>query len=880
METLIRFARRLEMFLRREKYRRELDEEMAFHREMVEREMVSDGVPEEEAGHAARRRFGNEVRLKEHSHEVVGFWFESVVQDFRFALRQFVKAPGFALAVMLTLALGIGATTATFTLVYSTMLKDLPYPDAGRIVRIMDVRVPGQSTGPLVGAPRFFDVRERSKSFESVGFFYFDFPTLIGGKDLPVAVHAVGANAGYWKVFSVQPLLGRTFDEQDDKPNVPDAIVLSYAAWQQRFGSDPSVIGRQVTLDQKAATIVGVLPQGFRGPGGSELWHPAHFDPATWGSYRGDGLRFINVFGRMKPGTTLKMAQDDLKRIGDQLQREHPATDGMWQFGVRALREDIFGELRPAIVVLFLASGFLLLVGCVNVANLLLSRATAREREVALRRALGASETRIRLQFFIESTLLALTGGGMGLAATFFLVHGVARKLPGRLGAPGTIAMQWPVAWFAFVISVGVGIAFGLAPALQSRQVELNTNLKRGESHLAGAVGSQVRNAFIAAQVGLSLVLLIGASLLAESFWKLMKSPLGFEPKHALTFSIKLPWNSKEQDVRNFYANVQQRIASLPGVIAAGQITALPVTDWHVRQNFDAEWLPRTPHEDTVNAATRSISGDYLKAMETPLLAGRMLTEEDITAKTLHVLVNQQFVRQYSPDGLPVGRHLLSNDFLDVKSAEIVGVIGNVRGTGGSIAEKTGPEVYFPADGHSTYRSFVVRSYVPPGQLIKSIREQVHEVDPQQAVSNVRTMDDLLDEAVAQPRLNMVLISGFSVIALVLACVGIYGVVAYSVAQRRQEIGVRMALGATRAQISLLFVKRVMGAALAGMGVGICAALVLMRLLRSQLYGVAENDPVVYVGAVMLLVIPVVLATLRPARRAASVNPVEALRAE
>ncbi len=877
---LNRWFRKLGMLLRREKYQRELDEEMAFHREMVEQEMVSDGVPEEEARHAARRRFGNEVRLKERSHEVVGFWFESVLQDCRFALRQFGKTPGFALAVVLTLALGTGATTAIFTLVYATLLKDLPYPNADRIVRIKDVRVQGQSTGTLVGVPRFFDVRERSKSFESLGFVYFDFPTLMAGKDLPVGVHAVGANAGYWKVFGVKPLLGRTFDEQDDRPNAPDAIVLSYAAWQQRFGGDPGVIGREVTLDRKMATIVGVMPQDFRGAGGSELWHPAHFDPAMWGSYRGDGLRFINVFGRMKAGVTLKMAADDLKRIGDQLQHEHPVTDGMWQFEVRALRDDIFGELRPAIVVLFIASGFLLLVGCVNVANLLLSRATAREREVALRRALGASETRIRVQFLIENTLLALAGGATGLAAAFFLVHGVAGKLPGRLGVPGTIAMQWPVVWFAVVISLGVGIAFGLAPALQGRHIELNTTLKRGEFHMAGSAGSRVRHAFIAVQVGLSLVLLVGASLLAESFWKLVKSPLGFKPDHVLTFAIHLPWNSKEQDVRNFYANVQQRIASLPGVIAAGQISALPVTDWHTRQNFDADWLPRTARKDMVNAATRSISGDYLKAIETPLLAGRMLTEEDITAKTLHVLVNQQFVQQYSPGSLPVGRHLLSGDFLNADNAEIVGVIGNVRGTGGSITEKPGPEVYFPADGHSTFRSFAVRSYVPPGQLIKSIREQVHEADPQQAVSDVRTMDDLLDEAVAQPRLNMALVAAFSAIALVLACVGIYGVVAYSVAQRTQEIGVRMALGATRGQIFLLFVKRVMRAALAGMGVGICAALLLMRLLRSQLYGVTPNDPVVYAGAVMLLVVPVIFATLRPARRAASVNPVEALRAE
>ncbi|HYK34586.1 ABC transporter permease [Alloacidobacterium sp.] len=880
MHSLSRFLRRLRLFVRRENFNREMEEEMAFHKEETEKEFRADGMDACDARHAANCQFGNETRLRDESRETVAFWFESFLTDCRYAMRQFMKASGFTLTIVVTLALGIGATTAIFTLVYATLLRSLPYPQADRVVHIEDARLQGQSTAGLVGMGRFFDIRARSKSFASLGFFYFDHTTLIAGNHLPVAMKAIGASAGFWNILGVQPMLGRTFNEQDDMPNAPGAVVLSYGTWQQIFDGDPGVIGKQVTLDQKAATVVGVMPQGFNMPNGIDLWQPAQRDAADlWSKNRGENTRFINVYGRLKPGVSLQAAQNDLHTIGEQLRREYPATDAGWQFSSESLRDDLYGELRPALVVLLIASGFLLLIACVNVANLLLSRATSREREVALRRALGASEARIRLQFLIESTMLALFGGCAGLAATFALVRTVAAKLPGRLGAPGTIAMNWPVVWFAVVLAVGVGIVFGITPAIRNRQIDLNTSLKRGEARLSVPTGAGVRGAFISVQVGLSVVLLIGASLLAESFWNLLKSPLGFQPDHLLTFSIDLPWNTDEARVRNFYAEIQRRIAALPGAQSVGQISTLPIVDWHLRGNFDADWLPRSPKRDTVNVEERSFAWDYLAAMGTPLLAGRTFTEQDATADLAPVIVNQQFVRQYFPGGNPSGRHLISDNSY-IGTVEIVGVIGNVRGTAGSIASKAGPEVYFPLDGHSVMRSFVVRSHVPPEQMMNAIREQVHQVDPRQAIANVRSMDDLLDKAVAQPRLNMAIVVSFAVVALLLACVGIYGVVAYAVAQRTQEIGVRMALGATRGQISRHFIRRALTSAMFGLFAGTVCALLLTRLLRSQLYGVTPDDPVIYLGSIALLLVPVVLATLRPALIAASVDPVEALRAE
>jgi predicted permease len=873
-----KLARKVAILFGRKRFRRDLDEEMAYHRAQAEQELVDGGMTPESARFAAMRQFGNATRLKEHSHEAVSFWFEHLWQDFRYAIRQLMRSPGFAAAVVGTLALGIGATTAIFTLVYATLLRSLPFPEADRIVRIHDVRLQGQSTGGLVGAARYYDLEARSKLFESTGFFIFDETTLIAGTQLPVSVRGTAINAGFWSIFGVQPMLGRTFNERDDQPNAPHVAVLSYKAWRQIFGGDPSVVGRQVTIEKISTMIVGVMPESFNVPNGIDLWRPAQFNPSQWNTYRGDGTRFLNMVARLKPGVTVAMAESDLKRIGAQLALEHPSTDGKWQFDTMSLRDDLYGQLRPALAALLIASGFLLLIACLNVANLLLTRATGRQREVALRRALGASAGRIRLQFLTESTVLALAGGCAGLALTWILVHAVASKLPGRLGAPGTVEMSWPVVWFAFAVSVASGIAFGLAPALRQKSGALMASLKQGERSLAGTAGGRVRNAFIAVQVGLSLVLLVGASLLAQSMWNLLKSPLGFAPDHVLTFRTVLPWNADAAAIRSFYGDVQRRIASLPGVDAVGQISALPTEDWHLRTTYDADWMPRSVHKDAVNVEVRAISGDYLPAIGTPLLAGRPLTGADASATATSVLVNRAFVREYGPNQNLIGRHLFSDD----GPMEIVGVIGDVRGTAGSIAHETGPEMYFSADGQHpvTRRSFVVRTAVPPEQLIQAIREQVHGADPQQAISDVQTMDDRLDQSVAQPRVNMALMASFALIALLLACVGIYGVVAWSVAQRVQEIGVRMALGATRGQILRLFVRRTAWAALTGVAAGTCAALFLTRLLRSQLYGVAPDNPWIYSASILLLLFPLLIATVRPALRGASVNPVDALRAE
>ncbi|MGB6687592.1 MAG: ABC transporter permease [Terracidiphilus sp.] len=869
--------KKLAVLLRRGRFRDELDEETAFHREQAEGDFISAGMKPEDARYAAARQFGNATRVHERTHETVGFAFEHVWQDCRYAARQLFRSPGFSASVMGTLMLGIGATTAIFTLVYATMMCSLPYPEADRTVRIHDVRLQGRSTGGLVSVPRFYDIQARATSFESVGFFFFEDATLIAGAEQPMSIRRAGTNAGFWRVYGARPLLGRGIDERDDRPNAPAVAVLSYRAWRQLFGGDPGVIGRQVTIEQKSTTIVGVMPREFNVPNGIDLWRAAQFNPGDW-KWRDEGTRFINVFARLKPGVPIGNAQSDLQRIGEQLKHEHADTDGMWQFGALSLRDDLYGDLRPALAVLTMASGFLLLIACINVSNLFLTRSTARQREMALRRALGASERRIQLQFLVESVLLSLAGGLAGLGLTYTLVRFVASRLPGRPGLPGAVAMNWPVVGLAFALAVGAGIVFGVAPAVRNRRRSLNASLKSGEPHLSGTDGGAVRSVLIAIQVGLSLVLLIAACLLTESLWNLVKSPLGFAPDHLLTFCINLPWSSDQSAIRSFFLNTQQRIESLPGVAAVGQIDALPTVDWHLRSNFDADWLPRVANHPAIGAEDRHIAGNYLAAMATPLLAGRAFTAQDQTLHTKSIIVNQELARQYLPGGDPIGRHLIVGN----ESFQIVGMIADVRGTAGSIAQAPGPEVYWPADADEgvVQRYFVVRSRVDPEVLIKSIQEQVHQVDSRQAISKVATMDDLLDKSVAQPRVNMALVAAFAVIALLLACVGIYGVVAWSVAQRVREIGVRMALGATRGQISVHFVRRAAKAAIVVAAAGTCAALLLTRLLRSQLYQVAPDNPLIYAASIFLLLLPVFVATLWPALHAASINPVDALRTE
>jgi predicted permease len=878
MKTLNRFLIRLRNLVTGRRGDQRLREELEDYVARQAEANIQAGMSEEEARRQARIKLGAAEAIREQYHAEEGLpLLECLAQDTRFSLRQMRRSPGFTLVVVLTMALGIAATTTMFTVAYSTLLRSLPYPQSERIVAIHDTRIAGRSAGGLMTGPRFYDIEARNRSFSSLAFFYYNESTLIAGKKLPIYVNAAVANAGFWDVFDTAPMLGRVLNAKDDLPHAPQTVVLSYPGWQRLFGGDPNVIGEQVTLDQQTATIVGVMPRDFSAPAGVDFWRAAQFVPNSWGNYRGDGLRDFNVFGRLRRGLTPAQAQGDLDRIGEQLRREYPSSDGAWRFTSETLREDLYGHVQPALVALLISSALLLLIACINVANLLLSRATARQREIALRRALGASGRRVAFQLLVESGLLGLAGGGTGILLAFALTRTAATSLPGILGRPGTIHMDGIVIGIALLISLATGIVFGVAPVLETRKGQLHSALKQGEARLGGSLGNWLRSVLVGVQVGLSLVLLVGASLLAESLWNLVKQPLGFKPEHLLTFRLVLPFNTKPEVARNFYNDVQQRIENLHGVEAAGQINSPPMLDFHLRGSYDADWLPQVANQPAISADSRSIAGNLLGAMGTPLLAGRAFTAEDQVSTLPPVLVNEALVREFLPEGNPIGHHLL----LDGQAREIVGVVADVRGVSGAITAEPGPVVYSPANADgSWHRYFLVRTNVPPEQVAKSIREQVYQADPRQSVGRIETMDQLLSAVVAQPRLNAAVVASFAGIALLLACVGIYGVVSFFAAQRTQEIGVRMALGATRGDITRLFVRRAMVPAAIGLATGTVVSLAANRLLRSQLYGVQPDDLRLYLASLLVLLAPLLVATLRPAIRAGKTEPMEALRTE
>ena len=861
------------MFWWRKRSHSDFSSEVRSHIALETDRLLAAGLSEEEARSQAQKAFGNVLRSEERFYESQRApWLDHLRKDLIYAARQLAKNRTFTVLAVLTLALGIGSTTSLFTLVQATLLRALPFREGDRIVHISDVRTVGESTGGLVGVPRFFDLAAQSKSFDSLAFFYFDHPTLIAGSSLPAPLAGASVSGRYWDTIGIKPMLGRTFTENDDRAHSPQVAIISYTLWQRLFGGDPGVVNRQVTLDGKGATIVGVLAQGLEYPRKIEIWTPSHFDPAEW-TWRGEGTRFVNVLGRLKQGVAWPSMREELRSTGERMRREHPDTDANWRFGSESMRDLLYGDVRTALLVLMAASGFLLVIACINVANLLLSRGTTRAQEIALRRALGASRGRIFAQFLTENTLLTLFGSGIGLLATYIVIRWFGTHLPSGLASSG-IEISWPIVLFTCAVAALTGIVFGGVPALQARRSELNTSLKRGGARLGGAAGSGVRTAFISVQVALSLVLLVGASLLAESLWHLINSPLGFQPDHVLTFEIKLPRDEKAAPVKRFFDGLQNGIRSMPGVVAVGQISALPTVDWHLRSNFDVDWRPRTLHGDAVNVEDRAVTGDYLRAMGIPLLAGRGFSEADAQAKQPRALVNQQFVHKFSPNGNVIGRHLI-NKFTQF---EIIGVIGDVRGTAGAIGIPAGPELYFLPDEDDGSRSFVVRSPVPSQQLVEPIRRLVRQFDPTQAMRNVATLNERLNQSVTQPRFNAGLLTSFAVIALILACVGIYGVVSYSVIQRSSEIGIRMALGATGRQILSLFVTRALSAALAGLVFGATAALFLARLLRSQLYGVEPNDWLTFAVAALVLLVATLLASVIPAMKAANLNPGSQLR--
>ncbi len=801
-------------------------------------------------------------------------------QDLRYGVRMLLKNPGFTFVAVFALALGIGANTAIFSVVNAALLQPLPFEHSERLVRIW-------STNPQKGAMKlsssflgFQDLQKENHVFDAIAAYSSASATITGGGE-PEQLSGVAVAGDLFAVAGVRPRLGRAFTPEEIGEGAPVAVIND-EVWRRHFNSDPDVTGRQVTLDQTSMTIIGVMPPKFEFPFELTPGFWVLLDPADELNID-RGTRYLSMVARLKPGVSLETARAEMNAIGVRLGAEYPDDHAGRGVNVMSLHESFVGNVRPALLVLLGAIGFVLLIACANVANLLLARAATRSREIAVRTVLGASRRRIIRQLLTESLLLAVVGGGLGLLLAWWANDLLAAAVPAEVPRFGEIGIDKSVLAFALLVSALTGVLFGLAPALQAAKTDLNETLKEGgRAATEGWRRNRLRSLLVVSEIALSLMLLVGAGLLVQSFWRLRAVDPGFDPKNVITATASLSgrYEEEEQQAAFFQATVN-RIAALPGVEAAGAIFPLPLNGSILSGDF-AMIGQTTATGEKPSANFRTVTPDYMRAMGIPLRKGRALTERDDASAPKVLLINETLARRYFANEDPIGRQLRVATLSSEKQTdcEIVGVVGDVRHRG--LDAETDAEFYL---SHLQFpigeMSLVARTALPnPTNIVPALRQAVWAVDKDQPIYEIKTMTQWLGESTAERRFNMLLLGSFAVVALVLAAVGIFGVMSYSVARRTHEIGIRMALGAQGSDVVRLVVGQGMMLALAGVAVGATGALVLTSVVSSLLYGVSASDPLTFVAVGLLLMSVALLACYIPARRATKVDPMVALRYE
>jgi putative ABC transport system permease protein len=877
---------RLRALFRRSTVENELDDELRFHFDQQVEKFVQSGLPLSEARRRARLEFGGVDQLKEECREARGVHFlETSARDVRYALRMLRKSPGFTAVAVFTLALGVGANTAIFNVVHATLLQPLPIRQGSRLVVIWvnNLEHGWSRMGPT--GQDYLDWKEQSKSFDDMFLFEHGSGTVTGlGEPEQVAGLRVTTNFGDF--FGIKPVLGRTFrlEEAGGRHNF---AILGYGYWRRHFNSDPSVIARGMTLNGEEYTITGVLPAEFAALFPEDVVVPFDTD---W-LKRADSD--LGVFGMLKPGTTLKQANGEMNVIAERIASARPSRSG---FGIVMVPlEDVRVEyLRPALLVLLGAVGFVLLISCANVANLMLARSIVRQREMAIRIALGAGRPRLIQQFLVESTLLSLFGGVTGSFLALWSTNLLKIFVPSRIPIPNAAAavmlpsihMSDAAFVFTIVISLLTGIIFGLIPALQSLRCNVNESLKEGgRGFVAGPRGHRTRSTLVIVESALAFVLVIGAGLMIKSFWRLLEDNPGFHPDHLLTLRIKLPTDAKDsqyREPRQRAATFQRFLASVeavPGIQSAAFAQIVPLSQDDMDMGYFAvKEAPPLPLSGHLAADFRDITPNYFATMGIPLIQGRSFTEQDNLDRPLVVVIDETLARRFFPNQDPLGKHLQIPDATR-PAREIVGVVGGVRDTG--FDQQPRPTIYFPSlQSPDQTMSLVVRTTLPPSAILPAIKSAIWSVDQNQPVFEVRLMDEIISGIVSAQRLAFLMLGVFAFLALALAAIGIYGVTSYVVSERTHEIGVRMALGARPSDVSRVVLGH--GARLAGTGVigGFVAALALTRLLSSLLFGVSATDPLTFVGVAILLTLVTLAACYIPARRAMRVDPIVALRHE
>ena len=801
---------------------------------------------------------------------------ESILKDIRYGFRSLLKRPGFTAIALIALALGIGANTAIFSLVNAVVIRPLPYPDPDRLVWVWASIRNGINTASVSPAD-FLDYRSQNKTFEQfaasgVGAVPVN---LTGGGD-PERLMSSIITGNYFDTFRIAPALGRGFTLDNEKPGQDQVVVLSYALWQRRFGGDPGIINKTIVLDDKPRLVIGVMGADVSLPQAADLWVPMNFDSDPEMKMR--FAHFIRPIGRLKEGVSLAQAQADTDIIASALEEQFPDSTSGWSLRLVSLREQLVGGSRTMVFILFGAVGFVLLIACANVANLLLVRATARQKEIALRTALGASRLRIVRQMLTESLLLSVLGGALGAVLAAWGVEVLVSLSEGNLPPTANVRIDATVLAFTLLVSLFTGLLFGLAPSFRTMKVNLIDSLKEGARGGAeGPLRNRTRSLLVVFESAVAVMLLIGAGLLVRSLIALQQVDPGLDPKNVLTLSVTLSRNkyNTPEKTSNFFQELEQRLSNLPGVEPAGFVTELPLSGQSNDMPYIVEGRPPVSPDQRSFAEFRRVNQNYFSSFRIPLLRGRNFTEQEVRQSDKVIIVSQQFVNSVFPNEAALGKRLITG--LRGEPYEIVGIVGDIRHT--SLAATPAAAMYFPTR-ESGRMNVVIRTQNDPLSIVGSVRKEVQAMDPDQPIAAVKPMKDWLDASVAAPRYNMTLLGLFAALAMILAATGIYGVMSYSVAQRTHEIGVRMALGAQQFDVLKLVVRQGMLLTLVGVVVGLGGAYALTRVMTSFLFGVTEKDPLTFGVVAALLMAVAFIACFVPAHRATKVDPLEALRYE
>jgi putative ABC transport system permease protein len=809
----------------------------------------------------------------------------TLFKDLRYGVRSLLKHPGFAAIVVVTLAVGIGASSAIFSVVNTVLLRPLPYPQAERIVAIQELTKDGKRV--QVTPANFLDWRAQNTVFEQLAAILTR-PANLALAEQAERIDLAMTSANFFSVFGTQPEHGRLFISSDEQAGHAPVVVVSHGLWQRRFAGDASLVGKPITLDGVSYTVVGIAPAGFQYPDKTDVWVPP-FKLAPALNERMDvtqvrGFGFLSAVALLRPGVSLTQAASEMETITARLRQQYPDTNNRRFNRVVSLHTHLVGETGPMLWLLFGAVGFVLLIACANVANLLLASAATRQKEMAIRSALGASRLRVVQQLLTESLMLAFAGGVIGLLLALWGVPLMTKLLPQDFPRLGEIKLDWRVLGFTLAASVFTGILFGLAPALQISKTDVQETLKEsGRGASSSRRHNRMRNLLIVGEVALSVVLLVGAGLLFRSFLQLQAVNLGFASQQVLTLRLSPAGSNyrRDADYISFYSQTMQRISAIPGVEGVGAINTLPL-DKGPTAGFRIEGRPPLTPDKWPGGNYRSVSSDYFRAMNIPVVQGRAFNERDTEGAPLVMIINQALASRDFPNDNPVGKRInLGNT--DSKGQpvwwEIVGVAANIRSL--EVREEATPEFYLSSLQDTFTNMFVViRTSVEPTSVAAAVRRAPAEVDKSAAVSDVRTMEHIVNDAVTQPRFNLFLLGLFSGIALLLSAAGIYGVTAYGVTQRTHEFGIRMALGAQVSDVLKMIIRQGMVLISVGIAVGLLASFALTRLLRTLLFGVSVTDPLTFVVITLLLTLVALLACYIPARRATTVDPLVALRYE